>query len=169
MTPKIINGGGDEWYTPRQYVDAALSVMGGIDLDPASHPVASCWIDSHRYFTKEDDGLQHPWVGRIWLNPPYSQPAISMFVDKLISEFQNGNATEAICLTHSNSDTKWFHALANSATCLCLTRGRIRFLFHGTDKKKAPTHGQCFFYYGPNKKRFTETFSAFGVCLSLAA
>jgi hypothetical protein len=62
-----------EWYTPREYVDAAREVLGAIDLDPATSAVAQRTIQASRFFTREDDGLQHEWHGRVWLNPPYAR------------------------------------------------------------------------------------------------
>jgi hypothetical protein len=43
------------------------------------------------YFTKEDDGLEHDWRGRVWLNPPYAQPAIAQFVSKMVAERRAGS------------------------------------------------------------------------------
>ena len=151
----------DEWYTPRQYVEAARLVMGEIDLDPASNDVAQAWISAARFFTKDDDGLAREWSGRVWLNPPYSQPLASNFGAKLIEEWEAGRVKQAVMVQNASTDTSWFHELATRST-VCLTRGRINF-----DREDggsgANRYGQAFFYFGPNIERFREVFGAFGL------
>ena len=66
---------GDEWGTPEKYIALAREVMGEIDLDPASNEHAQRTVQARQYFTREDSGLVHPWVGRVWLNPPYTKGA----------------------------------------------------------------------------------------------
>jgi hypothetical protein len=73
----------EQWFTPGLHVELAREVLGGFDLDPASHPAAQERIRAKQFLTPEDNGLAHEWHGRIWLNPPYTQPAIERFVDKL--------------------------------------------------------------------------------------
>jgi phage N-6-adenine-methyltransferase len=153
--------GETEWYTPAEYVEAARACLGGIDLDPATSPLAQDIIRAARFFTRDDDGLRHEWQGRIWLNPPYAQPDIARFIDKLLAEVDAGRASQAILLTHNYTDTGWFHAAARRSAAICFTRGRIRFV-NPAGEVAAPTQGQAFFYFGPAVPRFHETFSGFG-------
>jgi len=154
--------GENEWYTPSEYVEAARTMMGGIDLDPASSDIAQRTVKAGRYFTVQDDGLAQSWSGRVWLNPPYAQPAIANFMNKVVQEADN--FSEAIILTHNYTDTAWFHTAASHASAICFTRGRIGFL-SPDGKKAAPTQGQAFFYFGDNADRFAECFGAFGLVL----
>jgi ParB family chromosome partitioning protein len=153
--------GENEWYTPQEYVDAARKVMGAIDLDPASSELAQQTIKAGSFYSMDDDGLRHEWSGRVWLNPPYSQPAIHEFMQKAVDEFKAGNMTECIALTHNYTDTKWFHLAAEHAAAICFTRGRIAFV-SPDGKKAAPTQGQAFFYFGGRIDAFAAEFSRFG-------
>jgi phage N-6-adenine-methyltransferase len=153
--------GENEWYTPAEYVEAARACLGGIDLDPATSQAAQSTIRAARFFTRDDDGLRHPWPGRIWLNPPYAQPDIARFIEKLLGELAAARAEQAILLTHNYTDTSWFHAAAERSAAICFTRGRIRFV-SPTGELAAPTQGQAFFYFGSAEWRFLETFGSFG-------
>jgi phage N-6-adenine-methyltransferase len=160
--------GNNEWYTPAEYVDIARSVMGGIDLDPASSEKANKTVCAGCFFTEEDDGLTQPWGGRIWLNPPYAQPAIAHFADKMVAEWDSGRIESAIVLTHNYTDTAWFHALAHSATAICFTRGRVRFI-SDTGEVAAPTQGQAFFYFGNSFVDFKLAFDSVGFVVEVVA
>jgi phage N-6-adenine-methyltransferase len=154
--------GNNEWFTPQKYVELARDVLGGIDLDPASHAMAQETVRAERFFTEKDDGLQQEWFGRVWLNPPYSQPDIGYFVDKLASEFLSGNVREGILLTNNCTDAKWFHAAFDVARRICFTRGRIKFTSLGGGEAAAPVQGQAFFYFGENVEQFERVFSSIG-------
>jgi phage N-6-adenine-methyltransferase len=153
--------GENEWFTPAEYVALARSVLGGIDLDPASSDKAQEIIDADRYFTKADDGLKQEWRGRVWLNPPYAQPLIADFVSKMVSERKAGRVTAGVMLTHNYTDTSWFHEAAAIADSICFTRGRIKF-YEPDGEIAAPTQGQAFFYFGSKTARFASVFADIG-------
>jgi hypothetical protein len=134
-------GAGDnEWFTPPENIKLAREVLGEIDLDPASHRAAQNTVRARNFFTLQDDGVTKEWRGRVWLNPPYAQPAIGHFIDKLVAEIDVGRVTDAILLTHNYTDTSWFHKAAAFSSRICFTRGRIRFIApHGG--VAAPTQG----------------------------
>lgn len=151
----------DEWYTPADYIEAARATLGVIDLDPASNDHAQRTVQAERYFTKDDDGLEQEWTGRVWLNPPYSQPLASRFGGKLVEEIEAGNVEAAVVVQNASTDTGWFHELA-SRCHLCLTRGRINF-DRSDGASSQNRYGQVFFYYGDHPERFYEHFRAFGL------
>ena len=154
--------GENEWYTPEKYIKAVRKVLGKIELDPASSDKAQEIVCAGRYYTIENNGLNHPWNAEtIFLNPPYSQPQIWDFIDKLVVELTAGNIGSAILLTHNSTDTAWFHRAEEIASAICFTRGRIKFV--GAEGNEcAPTQGQAFFYFGDNASTFGEWFMGFG-------
>lgn len=57
------------WLTP----PALLSVLGPFDLDPCACSEPRPWPTARQHIALPDDGLQHEWNGRVWLNPPYDE------------------------------------------------------------------------------------------------
>ena len=96
----------DEWYTPTAYVEVARSLMGSIDLDPASCDEAQAVVRAATYFTRVDDGLSLPWHGRVWLNPPYSYPGIERWIEKLIAEDDAGRVERAVMIVNASTDVR---------------------------------------------------------------
>lgn len=157
--------GENEWYTPQEYIERARWVLGEIDLDPASSETAQEIIRAKVFFTRMDDGLTKEWHGRVWLNPPYTQPDISNFIYKLIAEIEAERVTGAILLTHNYTDTDWFHHAESRAELICFTKGRIAFV-NERGEKAAPTQGQAFFYYGNDEAAFRREFAGVGFIVS---
>src|SRR5262249_48187066 len=110
------------------------------------------------------DGLIHPWHGRVWLNPPYAQPLINDFIEKLVEERASGNVTAAICLVHNYTSSSWFQKAVEIVDAVCFTRGRIAFV-SADGEKAAPTQGQSFLYYGDDVEAFSTRFLEVGFIL----
>lgn len=154
-----------EWYTPTEYIEAARRVMGGIDLDPASCASANEVVCASAFYSLEDDGLTREWRGRVYLNPPYSYPAVEQFCQRLVEEYNAGKVKQAIVLVNNSTDSAWFHDLARACGAFCLTRGRVRYW--GPNSAQA-RQGQAFFYLGPARAAFMREFSAFGIVVEVA-
>jgi ParB family chromosome partitioning protein len=160
--PHISNNSGDnEWYTPVPYIRAARAVMGGIDLDPASTAEANAVVRAARFYTEKDDGLTQPWTGRVWMNPPYAQPWIARFCERLVTEHSRGGVTEACVLVNNATETRWFQALAAESAARCEPQGRVRF-WHPR-KEATPLQGQVLLYLGQRTSKFKHEFERFGL------
>lgn len=155
------NGGEHEWYSPAALVESARAVMGGIDLDPATSPAANEIVRAPEIFTAKDDGLAHRWHSRVWLNPPYAQPAITHFCDKLVEAVQVGTVTDATVLVNNATETQWFRTLADVSAAICFPTGRVTF-WHPNKQSATPLQGQAVIYIGRNVEAFTEEFAQYG-------
>jgi hypothetical protein len=122
--------GDTEWYTPPAILEAAHEVLGAIDLDPASSDAQQelSPVKAARYHTVDDSGLDVPWRGRVWLNPPYARGWIDRFVAMMVQSYQAGDMVAGILLTNSATETKWWRMAAGACDAVCFPTGRVRFL-----------------------------------------
>jgi ParB-like chromosome segregation protein Spo0J len=127
--------GDTEWYTPTDMLDAARSVLGDFDLDPASTEEAQQRVRATQYFMLANDGLAQPWAGKVWMNLPYAANLIGKFVSKLVGHVRSGDVPSAIMLVNNRTDAAWFHEAAN---------------------------GAAFFYFGDNPDAFERVFCEIG-------
>lgn len=90
------------------------------DLDPAAERVnkKARWC-----YTEERSGLDHPWRGKVFCNPPYSDPAA--WIRKALKE--RDNCDVIVMLLKSDTGTKWFHDLLVPNAKIEFLRDRIRF------------------------------------------
>ncbi|MBA3583013.1 MAG: hypothetical protein H0W36_00535 [Gemmatimonadetes bacterium] len=145
-----------EWYTPPKVIERVVATLGEIDLDPCSNSYGDPRIPAQRHYRESDDGLARPWVGRVYMNPPYGL-AIGAWVDKLAEEYESGRCTEAIALVPARTDTSWWAHLP--ASLVCFVTGRLAFSDHDTP---APfPSAAC--YLGKNDKAFAAEFLSLGL------
>lgn len=148
----------NEWYTPQCYIDAVREVLGEIDLDPASNAEANRVVRARRYYDAATNGLEQPWSGRVFLNPPYGGEHVP-FVDRLIKEHEQGNVTAAILLVGGNFDTTWFAPLFGYQ--ICWVDHRIPF-YSLTASSSQPVRSSVFVYLGKERRLFRKVFRQFG-------
>lgn len=116
----------DTWLTPKYIIDA----LGEFDLDPCT-PEFMPWETAKTRFTKADDGLIQQWLGRVWLNPPYSREA-GIWMKKL-AEHNRGTA-----LLLARTETKdWFQNVWPKAEAILFMDRRIHFHLPDGSKAKA--------------------------------
>lgn len=151
------NSGNNEWYTPKEYIEIARKVMGSIDCDPASSGVANKIVQAKTFYTEQDNGLNQTWQGNVWMNPPYAQPLINLFADKLIQELDGGNIKQACVLVNNATETNWFQTMAQRANAIWFIKGRIKYLDNTGTPANTPLQGQCILYFGDDINRFKQS------------
>jgi phage N-6-adenine-methyltransferase len=155
------NSGNNEWYTPKEIIDAARLTMGHIDLDPASNEIAQKIVNAETYYTAETNGLDKMWNGNVWLNPPYASDLIGKFADKLVTE--RANYRQAVVLVNNATETEWFRKIVSVSAAVCFPKGRVKF-YMPDGRTGAPLQGQAIIYIGDESDKFFEVFSKVGWC-----
>jgi hypothetical protein len=122
-----------EWFTPPE-IFKALKLE--FDLDPCS-PGLGHWVPAKKIYTKADDGLCQPWVGLVFMNPPFG--GRRSHVPWLKKFFAHGNGI-AIARAYTSSD--WFHDdVVPHAETLLFPRGKTKFIRPDGSVGSAPGHG----------------------------
>jgi DNA N-6-adenine-methyltransferase (Dam) len=145
----------DEHYTPAEIIAVVVACLESIDLDPCSNSDEPPNVPARVHYTEADNGLEQPWHGRVYMNPPYGQ-TIDQWVKKLTDEHEHGEVIEAIALLPARPDTQWFHRLRDYACCFI--EGRLTFL--GNDDP-AP-FPSAVFYLGEDLSKFYHHFADLG-------
>lgn len=111
-----------EWLTPPEIISA----LGTFDLDPCV-PKNRPWDTAKNHYS--EGGLEKPWYGRVWCNPPYGLIA-SEWMKKMA---QHGKGT---ALLFARTETKmFFESVWPKASAVLFIQGRIHF--HYVDGTKA--------------------------------
>lgn len=129
--------GREEWLTPPYIINA----LGEFDLDPCA-PIVRLFPTAQSFFTINDDGLAHPWQGRVWLNPPYGDQTTRWL--QRLAEHGNGIAL-IFARTETGTFFPWVWEYAHAVLFL---RGRVKF--YNVDGTQGGSAGapSCLIAYG---------------------
>jgi hypothetical protein len=120
-------GGKPDWYTPPE-IFHALAI--DFDLDPcAPEWPRAHWIPTRRRISLPVDGMEQPWDGRVWLNPPYAAQT-GRWVGRL-AEHGDG-----IALVFTRADTPWWQAAVGRSSAVCFIEGRVNFIEGNPELRK---------------------------------
>lgn len=166
-----------EWYTPPEYIDMARSVMGAIDLDPASNEVAQQWIKASVFYTKEDDGYKKEWEGNVWCNPPYgrdvglhygakkSEPIAKYWLERGLQLYSESKVNQVIFLVN-RTGANWYRQITEKFNAICEVSVRICFYDRQGQPSKSARYYNDFLYLGKRIPQFHKVFSNVGRVLT---
>lgn len=127
----LLTSNTDQWATP-DYIFNTYNSVYNFTLDAC----ASHWnykVDN--YYTEEDNGLEQPWTGVVWCNPPYGRQ-IKHWIRKGY-EASKAGAT-VVMLIPARTDTAYWHEYVMKGKITFL-RGRLKFIRpDGTEGDAAP-------------------------------
>lgn len=138
----------DYWYTPDYVLGAVNAFMTRGWFDPC--PIAPA-----------QDGLTTRWDKRCFINPPYSNPLRSRFIDKGWFEFtQCGESFLWLLNFGNNKDSAFLH---RHASAVCIPEKRIKFVpgHPALGNGNSPRYDSIFVLWGETEG-FEEAFSKIG-------
>lgn len=112
----------DQWATPQDLYER-LDRIWRFDLDVAADAYNAKCV---RYYDRAANGLERPWDGRVWCNPPYGR-GIKDWVAKAVDEWRSGRATVVVMLIPARTDTAWWQDYVARYGGRYMLRGRLRF------------------------------------------
>ncbi len=120
-------GNTQTWITPKWIIDT----LGPFDLDPAAALPRpwDCATANYHEGIGGINGLDTPWFGRVWLNPPFDRYQVRAWI-KQMSNHQNGTA-----LLHARTEAEWFEPVWDGASAILFLADRL--YFHYPDGRRA--------------------------------
>lgn len=174
-----------KWGTPQWIIEAARELLDGqIHLDPGSSPEFNELVKALMIYTEVDNGLDQPWSGNIFCNPPgglvrefwkkFTEPTYKAMEGDLLGDltpldaeelgykrFWVGFSVEQLCTL---ADCK-LHPLHFST---CILRKRLNFnqqTEEGIVEGTSPSHGNYVTAIGVDHDHFAKLFQQHGIII----
>jgi hypothetical protein len=150
-----------EAYTPPRLFTAMGMTIGGfmfhMDVcSPGGH--ITPWIPAKRFLTLKEDGLKTPWLGFVWLKPPYGiRNGMQAWLDKFLV---HGNG---LCLLPDATDTGWFQDFTPHLDLMLFVRHRLQFMNQWGETPGNNPRGSMLGAIGPQGERALCNASANGL------
>ena len=164
--PEKSFSGKEDWQTP-EWLVKWIDAYRRIDFDPCTNSENP--TRAVRYHTREEDALHAVWHltpgDFVFMNPPYSR-AVGQWTERFLDELPTG--AEGLALVRLDN-TRWFNALMDEATAMCLPRKRIKFFDPSIGEEVGGTNfASALIQIGGNPRHFShhwENVARLGPCL----
>ena len=125
-----------KWTTPASLLEKLYAIVGVFDLDPCSPTKTRSLapVKARIYFTVKDNGLELPWFGNVFVNPPYGKE-LRLWIAKAQHEAQEKTVFCVTALIPARTDTKAWHEHVAGKAHVFLLKGRLCF---GQGEEAAP-------------------------------
>lgn len=90
-------------------------------------------LGTETFYTKEHDGLRHPWNANTFINPPFGK-GVDKWICKMLTESdtmydREWDLRRYVMLLPSRTDTRWFQDLICKNSCyIYFLKGRLKFI-----------------------------------------
>ena len=121
INPALFSSATDQWTTPPELFAKMGHRYGPFDLDVCA-TAGNAKVE--RFYSPDQDGLQQPWQGVCWMNPPYGR-TIGQWVRKAWESSVEG--ATVVCLLPARTDTRWWQDYVDPYADVEFLRGRVRF------------------------------------------
>ena len=166
------SGKDNVYITPSRVIDVVRSYFNSqnlsIELDPATEPNNP--VGAKKFYTETTNGLLHPWIDGTFVNPPFSQGNMPVWIKKISEEASHGKHIIALLPCGARFGTAYWqdYAFISNLKAICFVRGRVKFLRKDGTVAKSNTYDSQIYGYNIDIAKFKEYFGKLGKVLCIA-
>lgn len=152
----------DRYFTPQELLELTCELWpGGIDCDPCWDPLSK--VVAGRCYDKraDQDGLVLPWVGKVFLNPPYAPAPIKWLERAAAHALDEGCEVLGLVPAAVSSDYWARHVWPTASVC-CLAP-RPKFSTPTSAKPTIHLRDCAVIYWGRHHDEFRAVWGRRGV------